>query len=138
MSLALSVLGLVLVCLPIVGPRYTVEFSTWWLPQIVAGYLGMILVIEVVGVPLRSVLTNFWAGALFAFGLFLVGGLAGSTASMVIYQDYDPFSYVVKPLYWLVIYGCLPAIIIGIVGSTILRASAKKQGESGSLGESNP
>lgn len=128
-ALILSVIGLVLVCLPIVGLRYTGEFASSWLLQIVAGYAAMILIIEVVGIRLRSELTRFWAGAAFALALFIVGVLAGSTTSMVVYQDFDPFSYIVKPLYWLGVYGLIPALIIGCSGAAILRFASKKTGE---------
>ena len=128
-ALILSVVGLALVCLPIVGLRYTGEFASSWFPQIVVGYAGMILMIEVVGIPLRSELTRFWAGALFALVMFLVGVLAGSATSMVVYQDFDPTSYIVKPLYWLGMYGLIPALVIGFIGAAILRSTSKKTGE---------
>ena len=137
-ALILSVVGLALVCLPIVGLRYTGEFASSWFPQIMVGYAGMILMIEVVGIPLRSELTRFWAGALFALVMFLVGVLAGSATSMVVYQDFDPTSYIVKPLYWLGMYGLIPALVIGFIGAAILRSTSKKTGESGRDGRIAP
>lgn len=133
-ALILSVGGLALVCLPIVSPRYTAEFASSWFPQIVAGYAAMILTIEVVGIPLRSELTRFWAGALFALGLFLVGVLGGSATSMVVYRDFDPTSYIVKPLYWLGMYGLIPALVVGLIGAAILRSTSRKTGEQGADG----
>jgi hypothetical protein len=134
-ALILSFVGLALVCLSIVGLRYTGEFAFSWFPQIVVGYAGMILIIEVVGIPLRSELTRFWVGALFALTLFLVGVLSGSATSMVVYQDFDPISYIVKPLYWLGIYGLIPALVIGFIGSAILRSTSTKTGEQGGDGD---
>jgi hypothetical protein len=66
---------------------------------------------------------------LFALVLFLVGVLAGSATSMVVYQDFDPSSYIVKPLYWLGMYGLIPALLIGFIGAAILRSTSKKTGE---------
>jgi hypothetical protein len=134
-ALILSVVGLALVCLPIVGLRDTGKFASSWLPQIVAGYVAMILIIEVVGIRLRSELTRFWAGAAFALALFIVGVLAGSATSMIVYRDFDPFSYIVKPLYWLGMYGLIPALIIGCIGAAILRSTSKGTGESGRNGD---
>jgi len=134
-ALILSVVGLALVCLPIVGLRDTGKFASSWLPQIVAGYVAMILIIEVVGIRLRSELTRFWAGAAFALALFIVGVLAGSATSMIVYRDFDPFSYIVKPLYWLGMYGLIPALIIGCIGAAILRSTSKGTGESGRSGD---
>ncbi len=134
-ALILSVVGLALVCLPIVGLRDTGKFASSWLPQIVAGYVAMILIIEVVGIRLRSELTRFRAGAAFALALFIVGVLAGSATSMIVYRDFDPFSYIVKPLYWLGMYGLIPALIIGCIGAAILRSTSKGTGESGRNGD---
>jgi hypothetical protein len=131
LTLILSVVGLGLVCLPIVGLRDTAAFAASWLPQITAGYIAMILMIEVIGIRLRSDLTRFRAGAVFALALFVAGVLTGSATSMVIYRDFDPFSYIVKPLYWLGMYGLIPALIIGCIGTSILRSTSKRIGESG-------
>jgi uncharacterized membrane protein len=127
--LILSVVGLWLVCLPIVGSEQTVKFATSWWRQIAAGYAAMILAIEVAGIPLRSELTKFWMGSLFAVALFIVGVFAGSATSMVIYQDYDPFSYIVVPVFWLVMLGLIPALVIGLIGVTVLRYTNKTIGE---------
>ena len=123
-ALVLSVAGLALVCLPIIGPQYTARWAVSWLPQIAAGYAAMILIIEAVGVRLRSHLIRFGAGALFAICLFIAGVLAGSATSMIVYQDPDPGSYVGKPLFWMGIYGFIPAMIIGLVGALILRMTS--------------
>lgn len=124
-SILLSVVGLALVCLPLVGWSDSVGFASSWTLQIVAGYAAIILVIEGVGIHLRSELTRIWAGAAFAVALFTVGVVAGSATSMLIYQDFDPVSYVVKPLYWLGMYGLIPALVIGCIGVAILRLTSE-------------
>lgn len=129
LALAISILSLALVCLPIVGLRYTGEFAVSFLPQIAAGYAAMILVIEVAGIPLRSGLTKSWAGAVFALILFLIGVAVGSATSMIVYQDFDPHSYIVNPLYWLGMYGLIPALTVGFIGSAILRRTVNNEGE---------
>jgi hypothetical protein len=121
-SLLLSVAGLFLVCTVMVGLEDAQVFARSWLPQIAVGYLAMILGIELVGLRLRSWLVRFRAGALFALGLFLVGAVAGSSASMVLYQDFDPMSYVMAPLFWLGLLGLLPALVVGLIGTILLRA----------------
>ena len=128
-ALILSLAGLVLVCLLLIGPQNTAKAAISWLPQIAAGYAAMILIVEVVGIRLRSHLTRFGAGASFAFFLFIAGVLGGSATSMVVYQSYDPNSYIVKPLFWMGIYGFIPALVIGCVGALILRATSIKTGE---------
>ena len=124
-ALLFSILGLLLVCLPILGLHYTVEFANRYFPQVAVGYGAMILIIELIGVPLRSVLTRYWAGALFAFCLFIVGATFGSATSMILYEDMDFHSYVVKPLFWLGFYGFIPASVIGLIGTKMLRTIKK-------------
>jgi hypothetical protein len=126
LTLILSVIGLALVCLSMAGLETTGEFASSWFPQIAAGYAAMILIIERLGIPHRSKLTRFPVGALFGLGLFVAGVLAGSATSMAIYRDFDPFSYIVKPLYWLGRYGLIPALFIGLIGTAILRSASKK------------
>ena len=124
-TLALSIVGLALVCLPIVGPTYTAKFASAYWSQIAVGYVAMTLLIEIAGVPLRSTLCQSWAGALFAFCVFVIGVVAGSAVSMFLYGDMDAHSYIVKPLFWLGFYGFIPAAVIGAIGSAILRAQSK-------------
>ena len=125
-ALTLSIFGLVLVSLPIVGLNGTIDLTSAFLPQIIFGYVAIILFIEIVGVPLRSTLNQYWAGALFAFCVFLIGAVAGSSTSMILYDDMDLQSYIVKPLFGLGLYGFIPASIIGVIGSFILRRTIKK------------
>ncbi|MEM1083639.1 MAG: hypothetical protein AAGI48_05915 [Verrucomicrobiota bacterium] len=127
-TLVFSIGGLALVCLPIIGPAYTAKFAGAYWMQIVAGYLAMILLIEVVGVPIRSAFQHYWAGMVFAFCLFIAGVLAGSATSMLLYGERDAHSYIVKPLFWMGIYGFIPAVMIGAIGSGLIR-SGRKTGE---------
>ncbi len=120
-ALLLSVLGLAVVCLLIAGPARTMEWTASASLQIAVGYAAMILSIELAGIRLRSKLTRRWAGALFALLLFIVGVLAGSATSMVLYRDFEAYSYIVKPLFWMGIYGFIPAAMIGCIGSSLLR-----------------
>jgi hypothetical protein len=98
-----------------IGLSDTLKSAACWLSHIVVGYLAIILVIEVIGIRLHSNLTRFWAAEIYAFGLFIFGVLAASATSMVIYQDLDSNSYIMKPLFWLVMYGLIPALIIGFI-----------------------
>jgi len=130
-TLVLSLVGLALVCLPIIGPAYTAKFAGAYWMQIVAGYLAMILLIEVVGVPIRSAFQHYWAGMIFAFFIFVVGVIAGSSTSMFLYGDMDAHSYILKPLYWMSMYGFVPAVVIGAIGSGLIRARNKTGEQAG-------
>ncbi len=63
---------------------------------------------------------SFLAG-LFAISVFLIGVLSGSVTSMFVYRDFSLFDYIIKPLYWLGMFGFIPAFIVGVVGSFIAR-----------------
>ena len=121
-ALAVSVLGLILVCLLILGADYTQKFAASYWPQILAGYFAMLVIVELLGVPLRSGLCHYWAGMIFSVTLFLVAVVTGSVTSMILYGDMDVHSYVVKPLFWLGFYGFIPAAIIGAFSTGFVRA----------------
>ena len=40
---------------------------------------------------------------------------------MFVYRDFSLFDYIIKPLYWLGMFGFIPAFIVGVVGSFIAR-----------------
>lgn len=58
---------------------------------------------------------------LFAVSVFLIGVLSGSVTSMFVYRDFSLFDFIIKPLYWLGMFGFIPAFIVGVVGSLIAR-----------------
>jgi FtsH-binding integral membrane protein len=135
-TLVLSLAGLALVCWLIIGMQNTAKSAISWLPQIAVGYAAMILIVEVVGIRLRSHLTRFGVGTLFAFFLFIAGVLGGSATSMVVYQSYDPGSYNFNTPYWMGIYCFIQALVIGLIGTLVLRATSRKTGEQVSGGNS--
>lgn len=47
-------------------------------------------------------------------------------------QDFDPESYIVKPLFWLGMYGMIPAFLIGLMDAGILRVISRKAGDTSS------
>ncbi|MEM7383777.1 MAG: hypothetical protein AAF514_02435, partial [Verrucomicrobiota bacterium] len=59
--------------------------------------------------------------------------MAGSATSMFVYNDMDAHSYIIKPLFWLGVYGCVPAGIMGMIETAIIRA-LNKTGEQVSAG----
>ena len=63
---------------------------------------------------------SFLAG-FFAIFVFLIGVLSGSVTSMFVYRDFSLVDYIIKPLYWLGLFGGIPAFIVGVIGSFIAR-----------------
>ena len=68
----------------------------------------------------RCVRYSFLAG-LFAICVFLIGVLSGSVTSMFVYRDFSLLDYIIKPLYWLGMFGFIRAFIVGVIGSFIAR-----------------
>ena len=64
----------------------------------------------------RPLLTGF-----FAVGVFLVGVLAGCSTSMLLYWDFDPEAWLLRPLVWLGFVGGVPAFLVGLLGSRLAR-----------------
>jgi hypothetical protein len=126
-TLLLSLFGLALVSLSVIGSKGAIHFTIAFYPQVVVGYALIVLIIELAGIPLRSALSRYWVGALFAISLFITGVIAGSASSMAFYHDANAFSYIVKPLFWLSAYGLIPAAIIGFIGTGLLRVINKMQ-----------
>jgi hypothetical protein len=125
-TLCLSLPGLLAVCIPIFGMKDALKLAASYTIQIAVGYLAMILVIEFVGLPRRARLHHFGAGILFAIFLFIAGVLSGSASSMLVYRDFDFISYVIGPLFWMGIYGILPATAFGLIGTGFLRMTCKE------------
>ncbi|MEK7952941.1 hypothetical protein [Luteolibacter soli] len=121
LTLGLSVSGLVIVCLLMLGPKVTFQCATGYAVQIAASYTAMILAAETSGIFRRSELRGYAAGVVFAIFLFITGVLCGSATSMFVYRDFDMSSYVVKPLFWMGLYGVLPAAAFGLIGTHLLR-----------------
>ena len=134
-ALALSLVGLLLVSWPIIGLSNALGAAEEYFPQIAVGYLAMILLIEGAGVPMRAALMEYWAGAIFAICLFFVGAFAGSATSLVIYHEEGFFDWIVKPLYWLGLFGVVPAIVVGLIGTAILRRVTKNTEQNPDLTE---
>jgi hypothetical protein len=127
LTLAISVLVVVGMCMIILGPRYTMKFAAAWSVQIAVAYLAMIGIIEGVGVRFRASLVQSLAGIGFSFLVFMTGIVAGSATTMLLERDMDVHSYVLKPLFWVGFYGFLPAMIIGLRGSAHLRKIGQRQ-----------
>jgi len=127
LTLALSLFGLLAVCLPILGIEQTMTMAAQASVQIAVGYAAMILVIELIAIRFRTAFGRFRVAAGFAYGLFLLGALAGSATSVIVYDDNNLKGWVMKPMFWLGLYGFLPAMVLGLVGAALLRRINKRE-----------
>lgn len=121
-TLIFSFFGLILICILVAGFSGLAYAATYYIPQILVGYAAMVLLIEYLGIKIRNRLLSYWVGPLFSILTFLVGIISGSFTSMIMYNDWDFFDFIVKPLYWIGLFGLLPCLIIGIFGTKSLRS----------------
>ena len=125
-TLGLSLPGLILVCMLFLGPAQVFKFAAPYAVQIVVGYLAMILVVETLGISLRDELCGYGAGIVFGIVLFLIGVLGGSASSAIVYWKEFDLRWVIGPLFWMGIYGVLPAAVFGLIGTGVLRKIRKE------------
>jgi hypothetical protein len=90
--------------------------------QIAVGF-GTMLLLAWAATPsfavscLDSLVTSGWFGA----GEFVAGVLAASLSTMLLAGDFSVYDYVLKPLFWVVPTGIVPAFVLGCVGGLIAR-----------------
>lgn len=108
--------AMVLVLAAMVGWRDTKAALRDWWPQVAVGYVGMtLLLFAASGLCARRVqATPGWLVPLHLV-LFVVGALLGSLANCVWQGGTEWTSWFLKPLFWLLLVGSLPALLIGCV-----------------------
>lgn len=124
-TLVLSLPGILLVSSLLMGPGATLEAVAWLLGLVAAGYLGMILIVETVGIFFRHKLCGYGAGIVFGISLYLAGVISGSASVMIVNQEFDPW-FLVGILYWMGIFGIWPAAFLGMVGTHMMRKIHRK------------
>jgi hypothetical protein len=65
-------------------------------------------------------------GGVFGIILFCSGSIIGSLTSMLIYKTFD-LSYLYKPLFYLLIFGLIPAFSLGLLFTHLLQISNSHQ-----------
>src|SRR5215210_5372184 len=63
----------------------------------------------------------------FGIGEFFLGVLMASLSSALLAGDFSLHDYVLKPIFWVVPTGIVPAFALGIVGGAIARRAARAQ-----------
>lgn len=124
LALGFSFPGLLLACWLLLGPSEALKVVASCPVQIAVGYVAMALIIERPGISFRYELCGYGAGAVFGIFLFLAGVFFGSASSMILYWEFETRSmvgWVLGSLYWMGMFGILPAAFFGLIGTGILR-----------------
>ena len=122
LTLALSIPALFIVCTAVVGFTGTLQFVGQWPFQIMTAFVFMAAFIWLSSPAVASYCARhiLIMGCYFV-AVFLIGAVSGSATSMVIYRESSIGDYIVKPIYWLSIFGIAPAFVLGVIGAVILR-----------------
>jgi hypothetical protein len=124
-GLLLSVPSLVVVCTLVTNVDFCIQISTAAWVQILAAFGGMISVVWLSSRGWAAACRRrFWLFGIYFVGLFWVGVLVGGVASMIRYQSLSAFDYVLKPFFWLSLFGVIPAFFLGVIAWGIMRKIA--------------
>ena len=121
-TLVASVPLLLGVCVLLLGWQQGVSLAFASLVQVAVAF-GTMFVLGYWAAPRwgpRCAARPLLAG-LFAVGVFLVGVLAGCSTSMLLYWDFDPEAWLLRPLVWLGFVGGVPAFLVGLLSSRLAR-----------------
>jgi hypothetical protein len=127
-TLALSLPAVAGICLLLVGWRDGLHLIASFYIQLISAFVIMTVFGWRVAPLWGSACTDrlLFAG-LFGVLIFLIGTVSGSAVSMLLERHFDLFDYMVKPLFWLGIFGFIPAFVMGLVGAFISRQLLRKQ-----------
>jgi hypothetical protein len=102
------------------------------IPQIIIGFLGMYVFCYATAPSVGlTCIKHPWLGGFVGVAILIIGTLGGSATSLVVYRSLSIVDYVVKPLFWIVLFGAIPAYIIGFIGSITTRLIAKHKYRTG-------
>jgi len=122
LTLTLSIPALLIVCSAIVGFSGTFLFVSQWPFQILAAFTCMATFIWFTAPLIASYCArHFLIMGCYFVAVFLIGAVSGSATSMLLYGDSSFTDYIVKPVYWLSIFGVAPAFVLGVIGAAIYR-----------------
>jgi len=127
-TLALSIPALLIVCSAVVGLDGTAHFVIQCPVQIAVAFACMAAFIW-----FSARLVAFYCARHFLIMgcyfvvVFLVGAVSGSVTSMLLLREFSIEDYLVKPVYWLCLFGLAPAFVLGVIGAAILGRSLRHE-----------
>jgi hypothetical protein len=103
-----------------------VGLVTGVVPQIIVGFVAMYAFCGVTAPSVGLTCIKYpLLGGFVGIGILIIGTIAGSTVSLIIYRSVSLFDFIVKPLYWILLYGAIPAFLIGLIGSITTKIITK-------------
>ena len=128
-----AVVGLYLVVLMFFGIRGANQCFAAFGPHALVGFLA--IAIGVLCLPPRllyRIRESSGLGGVFGFIFFVFGTIFGTLSTAVRFSPWDLKSYFIQPVEVMSLWGAIPAFVVGIIGSAILKAMlpALPQGES--------
>ena len=122
LTLVLSIPALLVVCSAVVGFAGTFRFVGQWPLQIVAAFVCMSGFIWITAPAVAAFCgRHFLIMGCYFVVVFLIGAVSGSAASMLLYRENSFGDYILKPVYWLSVFGIAPAFVLGVIGAAIYK-----------------
>lgn len=117
-GLVASVPGMFLVSTLVIGLRDTKGAAVDFAPQILVGYAAMAVFVFAARRALATrIALSPWLLAPFHAALFAVGALVASVANCLMEGATDWGDWCGKPLFWLLLLGTVPALLVGAVAA---------------------
>ncbi len=121
-GLILSVPALVIVCSLVTDLAFCIQIATAAWVQILVAFAAMMGVVWFSSRTCAAACARrWWLFGIYFVGLFWVGILAGGVASLIRYQSLSASDYLLKPFFWLSLFGVIPAVCLGVIAWVLNR-----------------
>ena len=122
LTMFVALAGMWLVMCGIFIPRAANEAASGYAVQLVSGF---IVIIAVAGGAsesmIRAIRRNVGIGGVYSCGFFVLGCGVALLSVIPRFRDWSFESYFINPMFLLGLYGLVPAFIVGMIGSLLVR-----------------
>lgn len=111
----------------IAGLNFTLRLVEYSLIQIFIGFAAMLLFCIFLAPTLGMTSVKYPAiGGFCGVVVLFIGTVFGTSSSLFLYGSTSFFDFVAKPLYAVMLYGSIPAFVIGLAGALLVRWVQRK------------
>ena len=122
LTMVVAMTGMWLVMYGVFSSRAANDFASSCVVQLVIGFLVIFAVAGNASESrIRAIRHNAGIGALYSCGLFVLGCAVALLSIIPRFKDWSFESCFIKPMFWLGLYGLVPAFIVGMIGSLLVR-----------------
>ena len=133
----LALAGMWLVMCGIFSPRAANDFASGFALQLAVGFVGILIVAFLSPASrILAIRSSFALGGFYSCRLFIFGSAVGLVSVIPAVKDWSLESYFIKPMFNLSLFGLIPAFLVGLIGTLMVRllVPAPKPAEQGAAG----